>query len=79
MWAMPARNNGGSHLACRFKVIKTDGDIEARRLAVHQLHHRIPATSIIFKVRGVGTFGEDQAVDIPDSMDSRRSCSISGL
>ncbi|SRN28021.1 Uncharacterised protein [Shigella flexneri] len=39
---MPTSNNGGSHLACRFKVIKTDGDIEARRLAVHQLHHRDP-------------------------------------
>ena len=37
--AMPASNNGSGHLACCFKVIKTDGDIKAWRLAVHQFHH----------------------------------------
>ncbi|MNY44188.1 hypothetical protein D3C86_1791930 [compost metagenome] len=38
--AMTACEDGGCHLTCGFEVIEPNGDIQARRLAVHQLDHR---------------------------------------
>ena len=55
---MPAGDNGRRHLARRFEVIKADGDVEARRLAVHQLHDRNTGHFNHFERAGsVGTFG----------------------
>ncbi|MNI75929.1 hypothetical protein D3C73_1321190 [compost metagenome] len=64
--AMPTRDNGGGHLAGGFEVVKTDGDIKTRRLAVHQFNHRDPRYFDHFqRTRGVAAFGEDKAIDIP--------------
>ena len=61
-----ASNNRRSHLACSFEVIKPDGDIEARRLAVHQFNHRDTGNFDHFqRARGMGTFGENQAINVP--------------
>ena len=39
---MTARDDRRRHLPRRFEVVKTHGNIKARRLAVHQFHHRDP-------------------------------------
>ena len=54
---MTASDDGRRHLARRFEVIEPNGDIEARRLAVHQLHHRDTGHFNHFERAGsVGTF-----------------------
>ena len=59
-------DNRRGHLPGRFKVIKADGDIETRRLAVHQFHDRDPCDlDHLQGARRVGSFGEDQAVNVP--------------
>ena len=59
-------DNRRGHLPGRFKVIKADGDIEARRLAVHQLHNRDTRHfNHLQGARRMGSFGKDQAVNIP--------------
>ncbi|CWZ84846.1 Uncharacterised protein [Salmonella enterica subsp. enterica serovar Typhi] len=39
---MTTRDNRGGHLTGGLEVVKTNGNIETRRLAVHQFHHRNP-------------------------------------
>ena len=59
-------DNRRGHLSGRFKVIKADGDIEARRLTVHQLHNRDTRDfNHLQGSRRMGPFGKDQAVNIP--------------
>ena len=63
---VPAGDNSGSHLTRGFEVVETDGDIQTRRLTVHQLNHRDTGNFNHFQRTGrMATFGEDQAIDIP--------------
>lgn len=77
---MTTRDNRGGHLTGGLEVVKTDGNIETRRLAVHQFHHRNPGDFDHFKVRGVWVRSVRIRPSIfRESIDSVRSCSISGL
>ena len=64
--AVAAGDNRCGHLPGGFKVIKPDSDIEARRPAVHQLHHRNAGDfNHLQGARRMSAFGEDQAVNVP--------------
>ena len=63
---VPAGDDSGCHLTRGFEVVKADGDIQARGLAVHQLNHRDTGNLNHFQRTGrMATFGEDQAINIP--------------
>ena len=64
--AVAAGDDRRGHLPGGFKVIKPDGNIETRRPAVHQLHHRNAGDfDHLQGARRMGAFGEDQAVNVP--------------